>query len=312
MILLIQDVLLTAFMSISVVLAWRIQNRFDFTQTNARQYRLERLTYLVATIIRFVLSLKIAGFIFFVYSLDQLSHVIPGAMCAVGVTNASAYGIWVFFIKLLNLYLFGFWLLVDQADRQTENYRFTTVKFRYFGVLFALFVLELLLQYLYLADIDPQEIVSCCGTVFNAASTSLGGRLMRVPRSVMLPAFYVIFLLLAWTAWRRDLFWAGILNIFFLAAGIMTLIAFFSTYVYELPQHQCPFCLLQRDYYYVGYLMYALLLSGTFFGTAGGFLQAVFHIRQDRLKLALLFNTLFVVLCSAYPLLYYFRNGVWL
>ncbi|MCD8478146.1 MAG: hypothetical protein LRY68_09925, partial [Sulfurospirillum sp.] len=42
-------------------------------------------------------------------------------------------------------------------------------------------------------------------------------------------------------------------NLLFLFFAIVSLILFFSTYVYELPTHHCPFCLLQSDYYGVGY-----------------------------------------------------------
>jgi hypothetical protein len=44
--------------------------------------------------------------------------------------------------------------------------------------------------------------------------------------------------------------------------SIAALISFISLYYYELPTHHCPFCILQGEYHYVGYLIYATLLGG--------------------------------------------------
>ena len=44
--------------------------------------------------------------------------------------------------------------------------------------------------------------------------------------------------------------------------SVAALISFISLYFYELPTHHCPFCILQREYHYVGYLIYVTLLGG--------------------------------------------------
>jgi hypothetical protein len=53
-------------------------------------------------------------------------------------------------------------------------------------------------------------------------------------------------------------------------------------YIYELPTHHCPFCLLHREYGFVGYLLYAALLGGAVAGLGLGALALV----QDRPSLA--------------------------
>jgi hypothetical protein len=40
-----------------------------------------------------------------------------------------------------------------------------------------------------------------------------------------------------------------------------------------MPTHHCPFCVLQKDYYYIGYPMYIALLSGVISGLSLGILQ---------------------------------------
>ncbi len=41
-------------------------------------------------------------------------------------------------------------------------------------------------------------------------------------------------------------------------------------YFYELPSHHCPFCILQKEYGYVGYALYATLLGGATSGLGAG------------------------------------------
>lgn len=51
---------------------------------------------------------------------------------------------------------------------------------------------------------------------------------------------------------------------------VVAVVSFVSPYVYELPTHHCPFCLLQREYRFVGYPLYAALLGGGVAGIAAG------------------------------------------
>lgn len=311
-ILLIEDFLLLIFNTIAVIIAYRIQKNFNLNDTSLKQYTLEKQTYLASYIIKFSLYLKIVSFLFFIFTLDKLSNIIPGAMCAVGVTTASDYGIYLLLLKIFNIYLYGFWLLINDNDMKQEDYPFTRIKFRYFIYIYFFFLLELIIQNLYLFDINPQELVSCCGTVFNVTTTSLIGQLTQIPNIFSLPVFYIVFILLIITTIKKTVFLNGAFNILFLIAGIITLISFFGTYVYELPTHHCPFCLLQKDYYYIGYAFYAFLISGTFFGIANAFIKLLFKISLNYCRISLFFNTLYTISVSIYPVRYYLVNKVWL
>jgi hypothetical protein len=55
--------------------------------------------------------------------------------------------------------------------------------------------------------------------------------------------------------------------------SIISMISFISLYFYAMPSHHCPFCILQKEYSYVGYPLYVLLLSGTVTGIGVGLLQ---------------------------------------
>jgi hypothetical protein len=71
---------------------------------------------------------------------------------------------------------------------------------------------------------------------------------------------------------RGGYLFAGLSGVQFLIA-VTSILSFISLYVYELPTHHCPFCLLQREYGYVGYLLYVALLGSTITGMGVGLLM---------------------------------------
>jgi hypothetical protein len=57
------------------------------------------------------------------------------------------------------------------------------------------------------------------------------------------------------------------------AAAIAGIISFLSLYIYEHPNHHCPFCILKADYHYQGYWLYVPLFAATAAGLAAGAVQ---------------------------------------
>ena len=55
--------------------------------------------------------------------------------------------------------------------------------------------------------------------------------------------------------------------------SIASLVSFISIYIYELPTHHCPFCFLQKEYGYIGYALYLLLMAGGLAGMSVGLLM---------------------------------------
>jgi hypothetical protein len=55
--------------------------------------------------------------------------------------------------------------------------------------------------------------------------------------------------------------------------SVLSILSFISLYYYELPTHHCPFCILQKEYGYIGYPLYLCLLVGTVSGMGVGFLM---------------------------------------
>jgi hypothetical protein len=102
-------------------------------------------------------------------------------------------------------------------------------------------------------------------------------------------------------------------NLIFLFVGYYSLSYFFSTYVYELPTHKCPFCLFQKEYYYVGYILWGSLIGGVFYSISGYMINLITKQNTKKLfSLSFKLNSFFVFLCTFYVFSYYLKNGVFL
>jgi hypothetical protein len=231
-------------------------------------------------------------------------------MCGAGVVDATEYGTYLFILKIINLYIFAYWLFLHAEDIKHENQPYTRMKFGLFVFAFFLFIAELILEGVMFNAIEVDKMVSCCGTLYSSSSTSYISDIFSIKTSVLLSLFYGNFALL-WLFYmlkRKYLFAIG--NITFIIISLISLIVFFGTYIYELPTHHCPFCLLQNDYYYVGYFLYTFLFLGTLYGVVSGFIQTSEKNIIKNYRISILFITLYVILLTLYPIIFYIKNGV--
>ncbi|MBE0495234.1 MAG: hypothetical protein IBX45_02360 [Campylobacterales bacterium] len=306
--LLVEGILL--FLGLVALLAsLRIGLDFDPRQTTPYQYTLNKKSYLVATIIMFILLLKLPLFFFFIWVIDGLSLHVLGAMCGAGIVSATPWGVWMFFVKILTLFLLCAWVLLHRVDLSEPTYPFTRKKFLLFQGLFFVLVVEFLLELAHFLNIPTDAPVACCSVLFDQSTNTS----VWYENSVLLGLFFGLYGLLGLLYYLRRPILYGIVALAWMGATLQALIRFFSPYVYELPTHKCPFCLLQSEYYFIGYLLYLLL----FLGLLGGVFTLVGALLQRPVKkfwytLSFTCNTLLVLILSAYPLGYYLRNGVWL
>ena len=289
------------YLSVKIYLGW------DMNSTTQKQYTLQKQSYLTSTLIKYIFIVKLPLFLFFIFTLDKLSSSLVGAMCAAGVVNATSYGVYLFIIKIINLYLFGFWLILHTKDSLDEVLSYTKLKFGLFSMIYFIFLAEVIVESLMFISIDPSVMVDCCGALYSANANSYISILFTIDPFIIVGLFYTSFIaiVLAYVLKIRYLY--SILSILFLLIAIISLIVFFGTYIYELPTHHCPFCFLQKDYYYIGYLIYSTLFIGTFYGIALPFFD-----HQKYFNNSLLFISLYVIIVSLYPINYYINNGVWL
>ena len=300
------------FSLVAFVLSVKIFLKWDMNATTKEQYSLEKQSYLGATIIKYIFAIKLPLFLFFIFTLDKISTLLTGAMCGAGVVDATDYGSYLLILKLINLYIFGLWLTLHYLDIKSPTLPYTRLKFEFFMVAFLFLLTEILLEVVMFASIDIDKMVSCCGTLYSSSSTSAIAGIFSIDTTVLLALFYGNFILMAVFYYMKYSYLFAISNLSFIIVALISLIQFFGTYIYELPTHHCPFCFLQSDYYYVGYLIYGLLFLGTFYGMRVGVVKILGEEGGESMKLSLLFNFAYVVLLTAYVVSYVVRSGVWL
>ena len=304
------QIVLFILLSLSFYFSLSIIRNWDFNKTTTKQYKLEKTSYLVILIITFTLIVKIAIFPYFAYSLDNLSNIVPGAMCAAGIVGANEFGQINLTLKILILFFIGIWLIINSLDLKAKTYPYTKKKYLLYIFIFSLTILELILDFSFLNNISTKEPVMCCSVIFGV--NNIGS---KIPFDLTIPMLLILFYLLYFLTLFLSIQKLAILNLFtnflFLYIGYYAVTYFFSTYIYQLPTHQCPFCMLQKEYYFIGYIIWGALFLGTFFGISSYILKIFTNNELNfTYKYSLIFNTLFVAICTLYVVKYYLVNGV--
>ena len=113
---LILNIIFAFFGIIAFILSIKIFLGWDLNSVSQSQYRLEKQSFLTATIIKYIFVIKVPLFLFFIFTLDKISNVLTGAMCAAGVVDATVYGTYLFMLKIMNIYIFAYWLVLHNED----------------------------------------------------------------------------------------------------------------------------------------------------------------------------------------------------
>lgn len=300
---------LTFFLCISLFISIRVISRWEFSSTSEKQYLLEKQTYLVSVLMKYAFAVNIPAFLIFIYANDKLSAYLTGAMCAAGVLNATIYGKYLIIFKIINLYLSAVWLTVNHFDNRSETMPYTSVKFRMIPLLFATFCIEGTLFILHFASIDPAVPVSCCNVIFADDTSAIRTFFSTYATQLFAAAFILV--AVAYLMKRTVIF--GAANVIYAVAAIAVLIYGVSPYVYELPTHKCPFCILQGGYGYIGYAFYITLFGGTAIGISAGIQTLLSGTEPKKMtKISMVLNCAYLLLCAWYPAAYYITNRTWL
>lgn len=306
---------------------WRVLRHWNPASDDNLQIRLESETWLASTLVQYGLGLQILTLLLLVLAADQFSQVIAGAMCATGSLLADPFGMPALYLKLTGVFLYGFWLLLHQLDIRVETYPLVRLKFIYLLFLLPFLLADFTLQTLYIAGIEPDIITSCCSVVFAEAGPDSGNLIGIVPQGMMLAAYYGGILGLALIGARlvkggRHPFLTGLYSLgwaAFLFLALLAITAVISCYIYALPNHRCPFCIIKPEYYYIGLAIYTTLIGGAFFGLSTGVAALLGRnpelagpagrYRRAAVKISLAFLALFALLTSYHYLLYMITGG---
>jgi len=267
----------------------QILRRWDITSGSELQLTLERRTYLVSTIVSYFLAFQLVSLFLFIQTADSICHLFVGAMCAVGTLTVNGFGYPTLLLKVVTFILAGLWLILNHADNQGYDYPLIKAKYLLLLIMAPFILAEAVVQGVYFLGLRPDIITSCCGSLFSQSSRGIASEMLAAPTIPMKIAFYsCMFVTFAAGArvflrGKGGYFFAGMSGITF-AVSIASIISFISLYFYEMPSHHCPFCILQKEYNYVGYPLYGLMFLGIVTGLGVGLLQP-FHKKKSLEKI---------------------------
>jgi hypothetical protein len=275
--LLVGSLLVSFLLLLASATAVRILRGWDLASGSEVQLALERRTYPVSTAMSYACAFQVVSLFLFVYTADDLAPLFVGAMCAAGTLYANAYGYPTLLLKVVGAILAGAWLIVNYADNRGRDYPLIRLKYGFLLVLTPVILLETAAQAAYFGGLKADVITSCCGSLFSSASSGVASELAALPSGPTRIAFYTtVAALVVAGGWFRRRAAGGYvvsgLSVLAFVVSIAAIISFISLYVYELPTHHCPFCILQREYHFIGYPMYALLFIGVITGLGLGLL----------------------------------------
>ena len=284
---------------------------WDFTSFSQRQLKLEKEGYLVATIATLLFILKLILTTFFVNTIDNLSLIVPGAMCGAGVISVNSYGMKLLFVKLVVNFSLLLFLVVNSYDLREKTYPLFRYKSWVLLITSVVIFIEFYLDIAYFTHFDLSAPVSCCSALFGNLEGA-NPLPFGLSVSLLLLLFYLLFagaeISLILESKAGALFTLSLFG--FLA--YYSVVYYFGTYIYELPTHKCPFCMFQKEYYFVGYLLWGSLFFGLFFGLIWVILAIVGYNIKKAKQSAMALLAIFAALCSLYVAHYYLKNGVFL
>ena len=269
------SVLVGAFTLYACGVGLQVLWQWNLDSAGEKQLQLERKTYLVSSILSHVLAIELVSLFLFIAVVNHLHTFFTGAMCAAGVLNVNPFGHLTLAARTASFLCCGIWLVINHVDAHACDYPLIRFKYAFLLVIGLLLVAEGVLQVMFLASLDPQVLTSCCGIIFGEGSRGVAAGMAHLPAAAAAGNFYFAMgLTLAAGAWfartgRHDWLY-GLLSVAVLPLSLVALISYFCLYVYELPTHHCPFCMLQKEYHFVGYFLYGFLLVGAIAGASIG------------------------------------------
>ena len=251
---------------------------WDVHSGSERQLTLERRTYLMSTLVTFVLAVQLVAVLLFVFNADRMASLFIGAMCAVGTLNVNPYGFPSLITQIAVFFAASTWLAMNHLDTQAPDYPLVRTKYVLLLGLAPLLIAAFVLEWRYFSGLQVDVITSCCARIFTRGARGLSGDLAALPPLPAMIVFYGAVLLAMTVAGyastrKRGGYAMALTSVAAFVATITGVIAFLSPYVYEQPHHHCPFCLLKREYGFLGYWLYVPLFVATASGLAAGAIE---------------------------------------
>lgn len=253
----------------------RILRSWDITSGSELQLALERRTYLISTIVSYFMVFQLASLFLFISTADSICELFVGAMCAVGTLTVNHFGYPTLLLKLCTFLLAGLWLVLNHLDNQGHDYPLIKTKYTLLLVMAPFILAETVIQAIYFSGLKPDIITSCCGSLFSSASRGIASEVVNAPALPMLAVFFISAAVTTLCGIRFSrtgnggaLFAATSASHFVIS--LIAVVSVISLYIYRMPSHHCPFCILQKEYYFIGYPIYLSILTAAISGVGAG------------------------------------------
>jgi hypothetical protein len=277
-----------------------------------QQIDLERKTYLISAVIRYVLIFQIIALVLLLITVNNhLPGLIKGAMCASGTLNLNDFGYPLLYLKIAAIFFYGVYLFMNYLDESEPEYPLTPHKFGLLPVIFVLLLGDVVLMLNYFGRIEPDIIATCCSISFSLSGRPGDGTLLEGQWiEMVLPLFYALgFLLILRLLINKTKAYVGLLlTILFIPVALYALKFHFVKFIYALPSHNCLFDIFWAQYHYIGYILFgclmiallAILLVAIYSGLKSRLREIHPHLTLRLRRVAALCIFLFMLINSAY------------
>ncbi|MBX3247052.1 MAG: hypothetical protein KF901_07720 [Myxococcales bacterium] len=264
----------------ALFVAWRVLRHWRVGATSEGQLALERRAELVATQVQAGLFLSLTSLVLTVLAADRSADAIRGAMCAWGVFDSTAVGLWPLATSAAAALACALWLVLHRLDLRLEEPRLTRTKFLALNVVAPLVVLDLGVFAAFASQLDFDVVASCCsvgldgfaGRGAQGAGAGPGATFFALSLGLCAVAIAV----LCWSA-RRPSRASGLLAALASVAATTTtlpaVLLYVAPHAYELPHHRCPFCLLHAGANGIGWPLFGGLFLATTLGLGLGLVE---------------------------------------
>jgi len=269
--LLLGDTLSTLMAVFGTLIGWKIAVKWDPNSSSQFQLMLERKSYLVSALLVYVFTFEILSLWLFILTVnDHFPPLIRGAMCATGSLNVDSFGWPTLYLKVVVFFLLSFWIYLHKIDRQLPEYPLTKEKFLALLALSPVILFTTIIEFLYFVNIKPDIITTCCSVTFGAAGnepTSVVA--MNVKENLVIGLFYLFvginvalnMSIVFFDRMRNSVmpFFSPVAGAGVVVIGFLAVIHHYAKYIYGMPAHHCPFDMLWKEYYFIGYIIDGLL-----------------------------------------------------
>lgn len=237
---------------------------------------LERQAELAGAFARVGAIVQAAMLLMTVVTADRLTGAVRGAMCGYGVVAANGFGWASLATTALTSVAAGVVVQLYAFDRRVRGLELLAPLAVASIAMAPLAALDLVLAFEWLGKLDLSAVASCCSTGLDEAVRSgtayvAGPRRLATFGALALVPFAIGAALFASRRPERPrvaLASSATLAALPLALGATVLEV--APYVYEVPGHLCPFCLLKADAWFLGYPLFGATFLALVWGVGAG------------------------------------------